>query len=284
MLQKNENANDAAATAEQRVRTVVFTDLDGTLLDHHSYSFDAAAEMLGYLRKHRIPLVIVTSKTRPEVLKLQERLGICEAFIVENGAGAFIPSGSLLSDPSAGEACEPVSEAKSYRDVRAFFEGVKAEFALRGFGDMDVAEVMRLTGLEEAGARDAMRRDFTEPFVAEDRTVIPALREKALEAGLDVIEGGRFFHLVTHGATKGRALRALAQRYASCYGERVRTIALGDSANDVAMLEVADKAVLIPHPDGSYEAMEIGGLIRAPFAGPKGWNAALKELLDVCEG
>ena len=281
MLHTNDNVNSAEPAIRERMETVVFTDLDGTLLDHHSYRFDAAAGMLEYLRTHRIPLVIVTSKTRPEVLKLQERLGIREAFIVENGAGAFIPAGSLLADAPSGEACEAVSEAKSYGEIRAFFERVRQRYGLRGFGDMEVPEVMRLTGLDEEGARNAMQRDFTEPFLIGERSALPALREEAQKEGLDVVEGGRFFHLVTHGATKGRALRALAERYASRFGAKVRTIALGDSANDIPMLRAADVAVLIPHPDGSYEPVEIAGVVRAPFPGPKGWNAALKELLDV---
>ena len=67
-------------------RPLVFTDLDGTLLDHHTYRFDEAAEMLEYLKARDIPLIIVTSKTRPEVLKLQQKLGIRAPFIVERAA------------------------------------------------------------------------------------------------------------------------------------------------------------------------------------------------------
>jgi len=38
---------------------------------------------------------------------------------------------------------------------------------------------------------------------------------------------------------------------------------------------------LIPHPDGSFMACNVEGVIKAPFPGPKGWNTVLKEYFDV---
>ena len=46
---------------------VVFTDLDGTLLDKKTYSFEAAREALTELRARNIPLIVVSSKTRAEI-------------------------------------------------------------------------------------------------------------------------------------------------------------------------------------------------------------------------
>lgn len=46
---------------------IIFTDLDGTLLDHNSYDFSEALEMLSYIKNHNIPLILTTSKTKIEV-------------------------------------------------------------------------------------------------------------------------------------------------------------------------------------------------------------------------
>ena len=43
---------------------LIFTDLDGTLLDHHSYSFKGAEKALHILRQHSIPLIFNSSKTK----------------------------------------------------------------------------------------------------------------------------------------------------------------------------------------------------------------------------
>jgi mannosyl-3-phosphoglycerate phosphatase len=263
-------------------RALIFTDLDGTLLDHNTYAFDEALPMLEYFKEHQIPVIIVTSKTRPEVLKLQRRLGISDPFIVENGAGAFVPLDMQFDNTDAREQkWGMVSQSKSYKEVRRFVEKVQKEFGIRGFGDMDIQEVMQLTGLDRDAAEDAMQRDFTEPFIMERIEAVDVLRELAGRECLDIVQGGRFFHVISRGQNKGHALSMVSALYESHYEEPVEAIALGDSANDLTMLQVADKGVLIPKPDGSFAPLDIEEAIRAPFPGPKGWNSVLKELFGV---
>ncbi|MBE0498854.1 MAG: HAD hydrolase family protein [Campylobacterales bacterium] len=69
--------------------TLIFTDFDATLLEYESCSFAPAHEMLNFLKIHNIPLIIVTSKIKEEVLRIQKRLGITGSMIIENGAGVF---------------------------------------------------------------------------------------------------------------------------------------------------------------------------------------------------
>ena len=70
---------------------VVFTDLDGTLLDHYSYSWSEAAESLKKLSRLGIPVIINTSKTADEVITLQKEMALNAPFIVENGSALYIP-------------------------------------------------------------------------------------------------------------------------------------------------------------------------------------------------
>ncbi|MEM9278462.1 MAG: HAD-IIB family hydrolase, partial [Pseudomonadota bacterium] len=67
---------------------IFFTDLDGTLLDHETYSHEPAREALDAIRNNDIPLILASSKTAAEIEPLRNELGFdhCEA-IVENGAG-----------------------------------------------------------------------------------------------------------------------------------------------------------------------------------------------------
>ena len=66
---------------------LVFSDLDGTLLDHQSYSFQGAEKALQRLLHHSIPLILTSSKTRAELETLREKLGLHTPFIAENGGG-----------------------------------------------------------------------------------------------------------------------------------------------------------------------------------------------------
>lgn len=253
-------------------KTIIFTDLDGTLLDHTTYSFEAALPMLDFIKSNHIPLVIVTSKTKEEVLRIQKLLDLKAPFIVENGAGIFIPS---------EESYEVISMGFDYQYIRDRFVTYARSVPLLGFSDMTDEEVAKYTGLSIKSASAARKRSFTEPFILEDESKLDGLLKMAQEDELDIVKGGRFYHLISKGQDKANAIKFLIKEYEkSCEGD-LKTIALGDSANDLTMLQCADIPVLIPHPDGSYLECDIENVIKAPFPGPKGWNAALKEYFDV---
>ena len=253
-------------------KTIIFTDLDGTLLDHNNYSFKDALPMLDFLISNRIPLIIVTSKTETEVIRIQKLLKINEPFIIENGAGIIIP---------CNEGYEIISMGFDYAHIRSCFLKYARSIAIRGFFDMKDEEVAKYTGLSVEKASDAKKRTFTEPFILEDESRLDELRSMANEDDLDIVQGGRFYHLITKGQDKANAIKFLIDDYQKQSDENFKTVALGDSANDLTMLQSVDTPVLIPHPDGSFIPCDIHNLIKAPFPGPKGWNAVLKEYFDV---
>jgi len=262
--------------------SLVFTDLDGTLLTHNDYSFNDANEMLTYIKSNKIPLIIATSKTYSEVVHLQEKLQIECPFIVENGAGIFIPSGSILAtNINIDESYIKISQAQSYLELRLFFKQLQHRYSIKGFGDMSTQEVMELTSLDESSALNAMKRDFTEPFIVEGEVDILALAKEVYEEGLDVVKGGRFYHLIPKGQDKARAMKYLTHLFEEHFDRKLQMIALGDSANDFTMLQDADIGILIPQYDGTYADINDESVRKAAFAGPKGWNASLKEIFNV---
>lgn len=263
---------------------LIFTDLDGTLLNHHDYDFSDASPALDFINKQKIPLIIATSKTFSEVVKLQKKLGILQPFIVENGAGMFIPSQCVLAKEDWHKDEKEwikVSQSKSYLESRLFLNTHKEQYGLRGFGDMELDEIMALTGLKQECAQDAKKRDFTEPFLIEDTLKIPALTQEANGLGFDIVKGGRFFHLISKNHDKSTAMQNLITLYEEYYQHTFSTIALGDSDNDFTMLEHAEYSVLIPKHDGTYAPFITKDLIKAPFSGPKGWNSSILGILDA---
>jgi len=261
---------------------IVFTDLDATLLDHETYSHAAAQPAIDFLIREDIPLVFVTSKTRPEAEKLQEKLGLCAPFIVENGGAIFIPRCcSRLYRADHDADYEVITLGEEYDACTSLLDSLKTRFGLRGFSHMHHDEVAERTGLHEEGAKMAKTRYCSEPFVMEDEVRLAELESVVGAEGFTVTKGGRFYHLVGRNQSKGTAVRALLKRAENLTGLSFRTIALGDSENDFSMLQSVDIPVLIPKHDGSYAAISLPDLIKAPFPGPKGWNAVLKELLGV---
>jgi len=265
---------------------LIFTDLDGTLLDHHSYSYKGAAAALRRLRQLTIPLILTSSKTRMELQRLQERLGLHEPFIAENGGGIFLPSDYITRDTQASEKSgrfRGIQLGRPYSYIRMVFEEIRPKYNIRGFGDMPVEEIMRATGLDREDAMLARQRDFSEPFLFLTEPRLQELQEEVAEHGLTVTCGGRFYHLMGSEQDKGRAVAETTRLFQAESPGRITTVGLGDAENDFAMLKTVDIPVLIPKPDGSYEKLDLPGLRKAPYPGSKGWGASMTTILDELE-
>lgn len=265
---------------------LIFTDLDGTLLDHHTYSFQGAADTLVRLRQLSIPLILTSSKTRAEIHKLQQQLGIKEAFISENGGGIFFPSQYPAFDFQQRKELTRFREyrgmvfGRTYSSIRKIFSQFMDAYKIKGFGDMSVPEIMERTGLEREDAEFAARRDFTEPFVFLDQPRPDDLQDELAVFGLKITRGGRFYHMMGVDQDKGRAVKETVRLFQAGYPRKITTIGLGDALNDYPLLKSVDIPVLIPRPDGTFEKMEIAGLRRASLPGSRGWGMIIADILD----
>lgn len=262
---------------------LVFTDLDGSLLNHDDYSFSDAKCALKLIRKNSIPLIFCSSKTRMEIESLQKAAGIRAPFVVENGSAIYIPKDYEIN---VGDDARDIGEYRlimlgvNYMVIRSFISGISKDYRLKGFGDMSAAEIAELSGLslEEAGM--AKMREFTEPFIIGNRKMLPALRESANLHGIAITEGGRFYHFIGDGSSKGLAVGRLRNIFSRNNMREMKTIGLGDSLNDFSMLSCVDIPVLIPHPDGTYADIDLPGMIRARHPGSRGWNDAIISIVD----
>lgn len=262
---------------------IVFTDLDGSLLNHEDYSFAEARPVLSRICGNNIPLVFVTSKTRREVEILQYEMGIREPFIVENGGGIYFPAGyrgwSLGTGRSAA-GYTVIELGVSYSLIRGFVARFGSRFGIRGFGDWSIDEIAACTGLPPDKAALAGQREFTEPFVPGPGADMDALRALAAEHGLKITRGGRFYHLIGAGQDKGVAVRTTREIFARYLGGSLMAIGIGDSENDLPMLKQVDIPVLIPRSDGVSLDPRLPGLVIAGQPGCRGWSAALERILD----
>lgn len=253
-------------------QTLVFTDLDGTLLDHDSYSYEAALPALAELERRGIPLILTSSKTRTEMEHIRQELGLNYPFISENGAAVYCPANSGQGDAHI--------LARSRVDVLATLSSLRQDgFLFRGFADCDVETIAELTGLDRVAAERAAQREFTEPVEWLDtRERLQDFETRLEEHGLHLIQGGRFLSIGSP-ADKGQAMRWLSKRYAQ-HGP-VSCIALGDSPNDLPMLSQAEIPVVI----ASHRLLELPGehaerAVRSTLRGPAGWNEVMLALLN----
>lgn len=269
-------------------KIIIFTDLDGTLLDSHTYSFRDALPSIKLLRKNDIPLVICSSKTRSEIEYYRRNLKNQHPFISENGGGIFIPEGYFKTNSSylkfrivRGGKYDTVILGTPYKDLCTMIQELRKQgYPVKGFGDMTAEEVAALTNLSIHEAMMAKDRDFDEPFLFEGDDAEIQRLSKAIQSKGFTITRGRFFHILGN-SDKGMAVSILSELYKEQFGE-ILTVAVGDSPNDLPMLKKADKPVIVQKPDGSYDPqLNLPGIIKADDIGPKGWNKAIVKLLSV---
>jgi len=267
-------------------KPIIFTDLDGTLLDHATYSCLPAYPALKLIREKNIPLVFCSSKTRKEIEHYRRLLDNHAPFVTENGGGIFIPTGyfdlSTLPPELAAEresGYTVIRLGALYAHLRRALHELRTEgFAVTGFGDMTAVEVSNLTGLDIEQATMAKERDFDEPFLfGGSISEKVALRARIEEKGFQSTRG-RLCHILGN-SDKGKAVAILVNLYRKMGGTGV-VIALGDAPNDLPMLQQADIPVAIRKPDGSHDArLAMPGLRKTAGIGPTGWNEAVLHIL-----
>lgn len=264
---------------------VIFTDLDGTLLDHHTYSCEVVMPLVASLSKAGMAIVFCSSKTQAEQEVYRKKLGIASPFIVEDGGAIFISKGYF---PFSYKYHRVTSDYQvielgiSYWEIRRILREIreKNNLAIYGFGDMDVTQIAELTGLDMAQARLAKKREYEETLnLTGSEQEIRLTLSKIEESGLRWSRGGRFYS-VSGGSNKGKATRLLIGLFNQKLG-RIKTIGVGDSLNDMSMLAEVDIPVLVQKPGGYWEDIELANLHRVNGVGPQGWVKAIGELTGI---
>jgi mannosyl-3-phosphoglycerate phosphatase len=267
------------------IKLLIFTDLDGSLLNHGDYSFADAGPSLARIRQARIPLILTTSKTRSEVAALQGEMGLREPFIVENGGGIFFPEGYRDFSIREGKSTSGYTLVKlgtPYDRIRRSFEQIRSglQIGITGFGDMSAEDIAAATGLSPERVEMARAREFTEPFLLAPGADLAAVKTMAATLGLKVTSGGRFHHLIGAGQDKGAAMRRVRNIFRRNTGGDWLTVGVGDSENDLPLLKEVDVPVLIPNPARGDIRIGRPGLLKAGEPGCRGWDSVIGKILD----
>ncbi|MGE0886457.1 MAG: HAD-IIB family hydrolase [Blastocatellales bacterium] len=269
-------------------KPIIYTDLDGTFLDHHTYSFAESLPALKAAQSQGIPIVFCSSKTREEIEFIRTQAGVSDPFIVENGGAIYIPDGYFPFDVPRGVPCngyQVIVLGTPYFNLVATLRLLRSGLPgqIRGFSDMTVDEIAAECNLPMEDAKRAKAREYDEPFTISDPdpATIDFLMPLIIQAGLRCSQGGRFYHL--HGNNdKGIAIELLTRLFQRKYGE-VSTIGLGDSLNDLPMLDAVDLPILVAKPGGRHDQNLMDCLPRVQTVagiGPRGWQVAVTGILN----
>lgn len=271
---------------------IVFTDLDGTLIDFNTYSAELTKPRINQLLSDGVPVVFCSSKTRTEQQALMQTIGIDTLGIVENGSGIYVPAGNDTfhhhSATVLPDGSQLIEFGHSSVRIREAIHSVSNTLGveLAPYSSMSDREIASLTGLTLEAAARARERDFSETLTARlEPSQWLEVQSEFAQYDLQCLCGGRFYTVTAQHCNKGTALRATVAAASSSQAEgpELRSIAIGDSFNDIDMLVAAELAYLVQQPDGSWHDIELPGLHRVPGIGPAGWLMAMNHALEALQ-
>jgi mannosyl-3-phosphoglycerate phosphatase len=294
---------------------VVFTDIDGTLVDINTAEYGKETDKLIRLIKERnIPLILTSAKTRLEQNKIREDLGLSDPFIVENGGAIVVPKG-YFPDYALRDIKYPLRETQETRNeardvnheivielgkpahyIRAKLSDIRKKYSInfRGVADISIEKLSNLALISREQAKRMAQRNYGETILQIQSEDIARFIKYVQEDGMKVIHGGRFFD-VTVGTDKGIAVGILKKLFKDKFHNNVTFFGIGDSTNDIPMLSLMDIPILVQRQDSSWvddgeikmnNAVDSGRssissneLIKVEGIGPNGWENAIHKII-----
>jgi mannosyl-3-phosphoglycerate phosphatase family protein len=257
-------------TTDTPRQTIVFTAIEGTLLDLETFDWSASRSILGELSAAGIPVVPVTAMTLDEMEPLAREMGLRHAMIIEAG-GAIA---RWKHHAWQVEPCGP--DADTLLDLVSTIED-RSGADLTVYSVLPEGEASRLSGRTGAMLRDSTRRRFSEPFVME-RGDIEDVTKAAAALGFSIERGKRFYHLCRPGCETEAVNRVRAELGCDI------AIALGGSPLDAQFLACSEIPIIVPGLDGLPDAdllKQVPEAWVAPAPGSRGWAAAMNAWTSV---
>lgn len=291
----------------------MFTDIDGTLVDINTAEYGKETDKLIRLIKERnIPLILTSAKTRLEQNKIREDLGISDPFIVENGGAIVIPKG-YFPDYALRDIKYPLRETQEIKNeardvnheivvelgkpadyIRARLSDIRKKYNINftGVADISVEKLSNLALISREQAKRMAQRNYGETILQIQSEDIARFIKYVQEDGMKVIHGGRFFD-VTVGTDKGIAVGILKKLFKDKFHNNVTFFGIGDSTNDIPMLNLMDIPILVQRQDSSWvddgeikmknavdsSRISSNKLIKVEGIGPNGWENAIHKII-----
>ena len=252
----------------------IVTDLDGTLMDE-DYDIGPAKKTLKMLAELNIPVIPCTSKTASEVRYFRKENALRDPFIVENGAAIY---GYYEQNSSEWE----LILGKSYTELKIILFNISenVNYHLTPLNDLSKNQIFELTGLSNQGITRALDRQWSVPFLNPPDEIFEQIKLVCESYNVHVFKGNRMSHLLSNKSHKGEAVNKLKLYLKN---NDVNIIALGDSQNDLPLLECADISIVVPGKNGPNKYLQNGidkgdfRLANAPHA--EGWSNSVENII-----
>lgn len=258
---------------------LIFSDLDGSLLDIHTYDWQPAIPWLDRLLDYQIPIILCSSKTVAEMLEIQQELGL-------EGLPLIAENGAVIQPDVRWEMGKRHIRGMAHQDIRRLIEQIRLQLRVKftTFDDVDERVISEWTGLTRYRSALARKHEASVTLIWRDTDEKMAeFEEELARSGLKCLQGARFWHILDARCGKDVAVNWLIEQYHEQEGIVPTTLGLGDGPNDAPLLDSVDFAVVIKGINRQGIVLRDTSparVYRTQQSGPAGWCEGLDHFLS----
>ena len=261
-------------------KIIIFTDLDGTLLDKETFKFDIIKDYLKELISNDIIIILNSSKTESELLDFNKQNYLNLSFISENGSSIHglnkinqnLPKKVIISRPK--NEIQKIYEKNISLDLKNKITHIL---------ELTIEEQKKIFGLPSDKLYLATKRKHSIPILFKGTDIDKNNFFKVINnIGLSAQSGGRIIN-ICDDTNKSKAMTKTLQLIGEELNNGIITIGVGDNENDIEMLKHVDFPCLVKNEDFDSSLINIDNLIKSTEPSPKGWADVIKTAIQKIE-
>ena len=262
---------------KQKKQIIIFTDLDGSLLDKDTFEFHEIEDYLRELVSKGIKIIPNSSKTIAELSDFNKQHNLNLSFIAENGSSIYglnlihknLPEKIFLSKTS--DEILKIYNQNITTDLKE-----KISFIL----NLKSNEQQKIFGLSMDKIELALERYHSLPIQFNGNEIEKTEFIKIMNnAGLTVQSGGRLMNICDN-VNKSKAMSKTLELIKKEIDEEIITIGVGDNQNDIDMLRQSNYACLVKNDNFDSSLVNIENLIKSSEPSPRGWADVIKTAIQ----
>ena len=261
---------------------LIFSDIDGSFMNHRSYSYSILKKYILLLKNH-CQVIFNSSKTFEEIKELNKSLKILSPFIVENGACIFFPRNynNIVFDKNFFKYNDYLGYKLTNKNSQLLISEInhlKKKYKFSFLSEITDLRLKKITNLNIQQLKKSRMRMFSNPILWEDKETKKDQFSKEINSlGYEVSFGGRFLHLCD-SYNKGKAVKEFLAILKLNKNLSYKTISIGDSDNDLSMLEQTDYSCIIKSTKKKLLLNKKKNNYYSKNIAPEGWRESLEYI------
>ena len=261
----------------RKKRILIFTDLDGSLLDKETFKFDVIKDYFKELVRNGIIIIPNSSKTEAELLDFNEQNNLDLSFIAENGSSIHRLNKIHQNLPNKIIISRTIDEIRNIYE-----ENISLDFEnkITHILELEREKQQKILGLPLDKIKLAIKRDHSIPIKFNGTKIEKNEFIKIMKnSGLTIQTGGRIMN-VCDNVNKSKAMSRALQLIRKQLDDEIITIGVGDNENDIEMIKQTDYPCLVKNENFDSSLINIDNLIKSDEPSPKGWSDVIKTALQ----